>query len=413
MKKLIGPFRQIIPLTDIPLRGALQEEQMQIIPNGGILIEGDKILEVDSFDKLAQNARTVKTEVHLLEGDFVCLPGLIDAHTHICFGGSRAMDYAARNAGKTYLEIARAGGGIWSSVSHTRAASQLELAAGVKKRAQRHLQEGVTTIEVKSGYGLNVAQELKMLRAIAEANRETQADLIPTCLATHIVPKDFDGDDRAYAEHIVRELFPLLQDEQLCQRIDIFVEETAFSKPVALDYLSEAKRQGFDLTVHADQFHTDGSAVAIAVGARSADHLEASGEAEIKALTQSEVIPVALPGASLGLGVGFAPARKLLDAGCSRAIASDWNPGSAPMGDLLMQAAVLGAYEKLNTTEVFAALTKRAAAALGLSDRGELQGGKLADFIAFPTDDYREILYQQGKLRPELVWKRGRGFKSP
>ncbi len=164
---------------------------------------------------------------------------------------------------------------------------------------------------------------------------------------------------------------------------------------------------GFELTVHADQFTMGGSAVAVKFDALSADHLEASGEKEIKVLAQSNTIAVALPGASLGLGCGFTPARKILDQGGGLAIASDWNPGSAPMGDLLAQASILATFEKLSTAEVFAGITFRAAAALGLNDRGKIWPGFLADFILFPTSDYREILYQQGKLKPEMVWKSG------
>ena len=164
---------------------------------------------------------------------------------------------------------------------------------------------------------------------------------------------------------------------------------------------------GFDLVVHADQFTTGGSRIAVETGALSADHLEASTDIEIKQLAASDTVAVVLPGASLGLGIGFAPARKLLDAGASMAIASDWNPGSAPMGDLLTQAAILGAFEKLSTAETFAALTFRAAKALNLNDRGTIEPGKLADMQAFPCADYREILYHQGKLKPAKVWKRG------
>ena len=164
---------------------------------------------------------------------------------------------------------------------------------------------------------------------------------------------------------------------------------------------------GFDITVHADQFSTDGSRVAAEVGAVSADHLEASGEAEIALLKDAGVVATVLPGASLGLGMHYAPARQMLDGGLCLAIATDWNPGSAPMGDLLLQAAVLGAAEKLTTAETLAAITTRAARALNLSDRGSLAKGQLADMIAFPTDNYKEILYFQGKLKPAIVWKRG------
>ena len=405
--QLIGPFKQLLPMNGLPLRGALAEATLNVIPNGGILVKNDKILAVDTYSQLQKKATSLKATIYLLEKDYVGLPGFIDAHTHICFAGSRAMDYAARNAGVSYLDIAKAGGGIWSTVEHTRAASQEELENGIIRRANRHLREGVTTIEVKSGYGLSYEAELKMLYAIKSANAQHSCDLIPTCLAAHILPKDFAGTEKDYLNHLLNDLLPQIQQEHLSNRVDIFIEDTAFSKKGARDYLKMAKKLGFSLTAHADQFSIGGSQIAIETGAISADHLEASGQKEIEELAESKVIPVALPGASLGIGCDFAPARKLLDAGCSLAIASDWNPGSAPMGDLLMQAAVLGVYQKLSSAEIFAALTFRAAAALGLTDRGILAPNKLADFIAFPCSDYREILYHQGKIKPEEVWKRG------
>ena len=340
-------------------------------------------------------------------GDYVALPGLVDCHTHLCFGGSRARDFALRNAGKTYLEIAQAGGGIWDTVTQTRSLDQETLAGITAKHANRLLAEGTTTIEVKSGYGLSVAEELKMLRAIKQASAGTAADLIPTCLAAHGCPKDWKGSPSDYLTEIANQLFPVLLAENLCTRIDAFVEKSAFSPEEITPYLERAKQLGFDLTIHADQFSTGGSAVAVRLGARSADHLEASGEPEILALASSNTVAVALPGASIGLGMAFTPARKLLDQGASLAIASDWNPGSAPMGDLLAQASILATFEKLTTAEVLAGITFRASAALGLTDRGKLTTGQLADFILFPTADYREILYQQGKMKPVGVWKRG------
>ncbi|MGI9547903.1 MAG: imidazolonepropionase, partial [Flavobacteriaceae bacterium] len=331
----------------------------------------------------------------------------IDAHTHICFGGSRARDYAKRNAGKSYLEIAREGGGIWDTVSKTREASIQELIKGIVKRSKLHLKNGTTTIEVKSGYGLSVDEELKMLRAISEANEQISTDLIATCLAAHIPPKDFKGSSEEYLKLISRELFPRLIEEKLSSRVDIFIEESAFSVLEAMSYLREAQRMGFELTIHADQFSTGGSEVAVALGALSADHLEASTDREIKILAGSSVISTALPGASLGLGCPFTPARKILDAGGALAIASDHNPGSAPMGDLLTQSAILGAIEKLSNAEVLAGITFRAAAALNLDDRGTLSVDSLADLAVFHTDHYNEILYHQGNLKPCMVWKKG------
>ena len=407
-KKLIGPFKQLLPMTGIPLKGAVADEDLTIIENAGILLQDDVVVAVGKFNEILQQTDPEHTEIIRLEKDYVCLPGLIDSHTHICFGGSRANDYAMRNAGKTYLEISKAGGGIWDTVTQTRKQSQAELENGIIQRANKHLQNGVTTIEVKSGYGLSVDEELKMLRAIKNANKNIATDLVSTCLAAHMHPKDYQGSASEYLAEISQNLFSILKEEKLTNRIDAFIEEGAFTNEVISPYFTKAKAMGFDITVHADQFSTGGSKVAIDFNAVSADHLEASTDKEIDLLAKSDVISVALPGASIGLGCAFTPARKILDAGGAVSIASDHNPGSAPMGDLLTQASILGTFQKLSNTEVLSGITFRAAAALNLKDRGKIESGLLADFIAFPTANYKEILYQQGQLKPELVWKRGK-----
>lgn len=394
-------------MWELPLRGALEDSSLPIINEGGIVIRGDQILEVGTYASLNGSALGKQAEKIEIDGDYVLLPGMIDAHTHSCFAGSRARDYAMRNGGQSYLEIAAAGGGIWDTVTQTRKASEAELTESLISRCQHFAALGITTLEVKSGYGLNPEEELKMLSAIHNAGDQVPQDLIATCLAAHMAPRDFSGSKTEYLNWIIKDLLPKIQNKSLATRVDAFVEETAFSPEEIRPYLEKAVEMGFDLTVHADQFTPGGSAVAIACGARSADHLEASGPSEIALFANSETIPVALPGASLGLGCAFTPARKLLDAGASLAIASDYNPGSAPMGDLLTQAAILGTFEKLSNTEVLAGITYRASAALGLEDRGVLAGGKRADLIAFPTADYREILYRQGQLRPEKVWIKG------
>ena len=404
---LIGPFRQLLPMAYLAERGPLPDEALQPIREGGLLLQGELLYRVGKFSDLRQEAAALQATVIELTEDFVALPGFIDVHTHLCFAGSRAQDYALRSAGKTYLEIAQAGGGIWDSVQQTRRASQEELTRLTVQRANRHLHNGVTTIEVKSGYGLSVVEELKQLRAIKEADNQVAADLVATCLAAHTLPRDYAGTPEEYLAEMAQQLLPQLIQEGLTQRVDAFLEQGAFSAAQIAPYFAAARRLGFQLTVHADQFSAFGSQVAVAVGALSADHLEASGETEIQLLAGSPTVAVALPGASLGLGCAFAPARRLLDAGASLAIASDWNPGSAPMGDLLTQAAILGTFEKLTAAEVLAGLTCRAARALGLADRGQLVPGLLADFLLFPTANYEEILYQQGQLKPAQVWKRG------
>ncbi len=404
--QLIGPFTQILPLSGLPMKGAIKDEQLTIIQNGGVIVADGLIVAVGDYHQLIHQYPQV--ELERIEKQAVLLPGFVDCHTHICYGGNRAKDYALRIAGKSYLEIAKAGGGIWDSVTQTRLADTDALVNAIQERANRHLSEGVTTIEVKSGYGLSVEQELKQLTAIQIANQSVAADLIPTCLAAHILPKDFQGNAKSYLEMIVKELLPQLQQQNLAKRIDIFIEESAYCSEDAIPYLQAAKAMGFDITIHADQFTTSGSAVAVELGAVSADHLEASTEKEIQLLANSDTVAVVLPGASLGLGMQYAPARKLLDAGACVAIASDWNPGSAPMGDLLAQAAIISAAEKLSTTETLAALTFRAAKALNLSDRGMIAPQQLADLQAFPCADYREILYYQGKMKAFGVWKKGR-----
>jgi imidazolonepropionase len=380
----------------------LNDEQLHIIQQGGVLVNDGLIADVGDFEKLRK--ANPSAQIEEIKGDHVLLPGFVDCHTHICFAGSRAKDHAMRNSGKTYLEIAQSGGGIWDSVTQTRAADEAMLTNLLLQRVQRHLAEGVTTIEIKSGYGLSIDTELKQLKAIQNAADKTLATLISTCLAAHMVPRDFDGSAQEYLNHILNDLLPVIKRKRLAGRVDIFIEQSAFNSSDALYYLSKAKQTGFEVTVHADQFTTGGSEVAVKARAASADHLEASGDYEINLLAKADTVAVTLPGASLGLGMPYAPARKLLNAGTCLAIASDWNPGSAPMGDLLLQAAVMAAAEKLSAAEVYAGLTFRAAQALKLNDRGTLAKGKLADMQAYPCADYREILYQQGKLKPATVW---------
>ncbi|MBF9254865.1 imidazolonepropionase [Pontibacter sp. 172403-2] len=403
---LIGPFSQILTMENLPVAGPIADGRLQVLEQGGVLVQGEKIIKTGRYTQLHHEAVEHKYKLELIREPMVLLPGLIDAHTHMCFAGSRASDYALRVAGKSYLEIARTGGGILDSVRKTRDASIVELVELLKRRCDRHLSEGVTTCEVKSGYGLTVDDELKMLEVIRLVNRHHALDLVPTCLAAHMLPPEFT-DAEVYLAHIVSELLPQVLEQDLAGRVDIFVEDTAFTEKAATKYLLAAKDMGFDLTVHADQFSTGGSRVAAEAGSVSADHLEASTEVEIALLQEAGTVATVLPGASLGLGMRYAPARKMLDGGLCLAIATDWNPGSAPMGDLLLQAALLGASEKLMTAETLAAITSRAAHALYLTDRGILATGKLADMIAFPTENYKEILYFQGKLKPKIIWKKG------
>ncbi len=400
--RLIGPFKQVVTLANLPLRGKLLDEQLEIIADGGILTDQDRILKVGNYETLKSENPDVETEE--IVGEQVALPAFVDSHTHICFGGNRANDFAMRNAGKTYLEIAESGGGIWSSVQHTRKAPEEELLKILLERIRFLLELGITTIEVKSGYGLDVENELKMLRIIKKARETTKATLVPTCLSAHLKPRDFEGNNEEYLQYILTEILPKVKEENLANRVDIFIEKSAFQPNESRDFLLQAKELGFEITVHADQFTPGSSRIAVEVGAKSADHLEATIDEDIEFLAKSETVATALPGASLGLGEKFTPARKLLDAGAIVAIASDWNPGSAPMGNLITQASVLAAFEKLTTAEVLAGITFRSAFALGLQDRGILAEGMKADFVTFRTNNFQNVLYNQGSLKSEHVY---------
>lgn len=412
--KLLGPFKQIVTLNNLPLRGKISDEQLEVIENGGILINSEnKIEEIGNYDVIANKTmQSLSNSPTLQFSNSVVLPTFVDCHSHICFGGNRANDFAMRNSGKTYLEIAEKGGGIWSSVQHTRNASEEELLEKVLERINRLISLGITTIEIKSGYGLNLESELKMLRVIKKAQEKTKATLVPTCLSAHLKPKDFDGTSEEYLQYILDEILPKVKKENLAKRVDIFIEKSAFQPKESQHFLQKAKELGFEITVHADQFTAGSSRIAVEVGAVSADHLEATIDEDIEYLANSETVAVALPGASIGLGEPFAPARKILDNNGILAIASDWNPGSAPNGNLILQASILATYQKLSTAEVLAGITFRAAKALNLNDRGILKKGMKADFVVYETDNFQNILYNQGSLAASEVYIDGEKIKN-
>lgn len=403
--KLIGPFKQLVTLRNLPLRGKIADEMLEVISNGALLVSDGKIVEVAQLPVLRDKFPEVLLEE--IEGEKTVFPAFVDAHTHICFGGNRANDFALRNAGKSYLEIAEAGGGIWSSVQHTRNATGEELLETLLQRIDFLLRLGISTIEIKSGYGLDAENELKMLRVIDAARKKTPATLVSTCLAAHLKPRDFSGSSSDYLEYIFTEILPVVKAENLAKRVDIFIEKSAFQPEESSDFLLKAKNMGFEITVHADQFTSGSSRVAVEVGAKSADHLEATTDEDIAYLAASDTVAIALPGASLGLGEPFTPARKILDANGILAIASDWNPGSAPMGNLLTQASILASYQKLTNAEVLAGITFRAAHTLNLHDRGILENGKKADFVIFDTDNHQNVLYRQGSLVPAAIYIEG------
>ena len=389
-------------MVNLPERGAISDNSLEIIDDGGVVIEDGKIIEVGDFLSLSKNDLDVKEITY----PCVLLPGFIDSHTHVCHYGNRSDEYAKRNSGISYQQILEEGGGIHNTMNSTSNSTDEQLTDDTLNRLKRHFQEGVLTCEVKSGYAPNLEDEVRMLRIINEIDSSNDIDLIPTCLAAHVTPKIYESSKK-YLDSIVNELLPIIKEENLSNRVDIFIEEKAFSVTEASNFLEKIKSD-FYITAHANQFTSGGLKVGVDNGAVSVDHLEVITDQEIDYLSKSDTTGVVLPGCSLGLGIPFAPARKLLDYNCKVSIASDWNPGSAPMGDLLMQASLLGSTEKLSNAEVLAGITCRAANALSLEDRGSLENGKIADMIGFKTNDFRDILYNQGKLKPSFICKRGK-----
>lgn len=395
MSTLFGPFRQILTMAGLPDRGALKDDALDVRCEAGVLVEAGEIKDIGPFQDLRPKAATIVE----IEGDQVLVPGLIDSHTHICYAGDRFADYAMKLSGATYEDILREGGGIRHTVRETRKAADETLRPLTARRVDSLRRAGVTTFESKSGYGLDVETELRQLRIIRDLGG------VPTCLAAHVMPDGFE-DMVGYLKMLRLELLPRLKAEGI-RRVDLFWDAVAFHGDAAISYLEAARLAGFDVTVHADQFSRGGTRAAVRVGAVSADHLEVITTDDIEILARSRTAATALPGACIGLGMPYPPARKLLDAGCSLVIATDWNPGSAPNGNLLMQASVLAMAQKLTSAETWAAITIRAAAVLALSDRGSLEPGKRADMVAFPAADYRAILHAQGSMPPSGVWIAG------
>lgn len=407
MTLLVGPFTQLLTLNHLPTTGHIDDAKLEVLSDIYLLIKEGTIIGMGPKEDFSDGT----IEIFEISSPSVCVPGFIDCHTHICWEGSRSHEYTMKLEGRSYQEIAKSGGGILSTVATTKRATLEQLISNMLTRADTLVKNGITTCEVKSGYGLTVEDERKMLQAIIGTNQSHPLTFIPTFLGAHIPPSETSAKE--YLEMLVSKLLPYIAKDYGVKRVDIFIEEKAFSIPDARHYLKIAKKMGYHLIIHGDQFSSGGSDLAAELGALSVDHLERISIESARRLKHSGVIPVVLPGASLGLGIPFPPAKMLLDEGLPLAIASDWNPGSAPMGDLLIQCALLGVYQKLSIAEMLAGITVRAAKALSLNDRGILSIGKKADFAVFPTNNYQDIFYYQGSLKPSYVFKEGQPILTP
>jgi imidazolonepropionase len=277
MKKLTGPFKQIISMDHLPINGPIKDSDMSIVENGAVIIKDGEIIAIDDFEILNKNHRIPVEEI---SDEAILLPGIVDAHTHICFAGSRSLDYSKKIEGITYQKILEEGGGIYNTVNKTRSASFEALKFQTSKRIERHFFSGITTIEIKSGYGLSLTDEIKMLEVIASLNATSIPDLVPTCLAAHVKPKEFVHNSD-YLNFILSDILPVIKRKNLTNRVDIFIEKNAFKPNESKIFLKEARKSGFSLTIHADQFSIGGSLVAASSGAVSADHLEVSGSRSV------------------------------------------------------------------------------------------------------------------------------------
>jgi imidazolonepropionase len=323
------------------------------------------------------------------------IPGLVDCHTHLAFGGWRADEFEQRIQGKSYLDIARAGGGIMSTVARTRAASPPSL----KERCRGFLEEivrlGVTTIEAKSGYGLDVENELKLLRVYRELGESSSVDIIPTYLGAHVVPPEFRDRRAEYVDLVTDRMIPAIAQEGLADFCDVFVEESAFTVEEARRILLRARQAGLGLKLHADQLTSGGGAeLAAELQAASADHLECISDGGVAALAAAGTVAVSLPLASVYLNHAPLPARKLIDAGAAVAVATDFNPGSAPSYHLPLAMTLACTIQRMVPAEVLKGATLLAARAVGREAvTGSIEVGKRADFAVIDAPDVSHWLY--------------------
>jgi imidazolonepropionase len=379
-----------------------------IIENGAVVVEDDRVAWVGSTSNLPAFPSSSST-VFDAAGKIV-IPGLIDSHTHLIFTGSREEEFEQRLRGSSYQEIASRGGGINATVRHVRQSSKAELKETAGKRLNRLLSYGVTTVEVKSGYGLTLNDEIKCLEVIADLNAEGPWELIPTFLGAHAIPPEFADNRNGYVHLLVDEMLPEIARCRLARFCDVFCEVGAFSLTETETILTKARELGFGLKLHADELSPLGGAeLAARMGAASADHLLCITEAGIEAMARSETVATLLPGTAFFLGMNYAPARKLIDRGVRVALASDCNPGTCPTENLPLIGVMACTQMKMLPSEVLTALTRHGAKAVDCPERlGSIEVGKQADLIICDVPDYRQLFYHFGVNHVWRVIKRGR-----
>ena len=386
-----------------PKRGSAMFD-VGIIADGAVVVVGDRIMGVGTSAEIL--AEFSSENVVDADGRVVC-PGFVDPHTHIVYAGDRLNEFELKIKGTEYLEILASGGGIISTVKNTRAATVETLVEKGLARLDKMLKCGTTTCEIKTGYGLDTETEIKMLQVIAELDRLHAIDIVPTFLAAHTVPPEFNGNTDGYVDLICNKMLELAWNwygrSHFYMSVpffaDVFTERNAFDAMQSRRIFETAAGIGFGIKAHVDQFtNLGGSSVAMSVGATSIDHLDAISEEEITQLAASDTIGIVIPTENFSAGkTKFANARKMVDAGCVIALSTDFNPGSAPCPSQPMAMAIACRYQNLLPTEAFNAATINAAFAIGVGEKvGSIEVGKQADLLIIDSDDYRSVCYEFG-----------------
>jgi imidazolonepropionase len=374
--------------------------ELGIIENGALIIEDGRIAATGSYPEL--RTRIPPHAVQIDAQGRCVTPGFVDAHTHLVFAGNRAAEFEQRIGGATYQQIAAAGGGILRTVALTRAATEDDLLAAARRHLDWMLRSGTTTIEAKSGYGLDRATELKMLRVLRRLNEEGPARgacgprIVPTLLGAHTVPQEFAGRREEYVRFVAEELIPEVAAAKLARYCDVFCDDHAFTVDECRTVLTAARSHGLGLRIHAEQFRPGtGAALAAELGAATADHLETANEETLVELRAAGVQPVLLPGSVFCLRrTEYPPARAMVEAGLAIVLATDFNPGSSPVASMPFILSLACLQMALTPAEALTAATINAAHSLGLgNDVGSLEAGKQADLLIHECADYRELAY--------------------
>ncbi|MDI3298090.1 MAG: imidazolonepropionase [Bacillota bacterium] len=395
----------------LPRRGPAQGE-LGLVRDGFVAVDGGRILGAGPMRALPREWRRAREEVDA-RGRAV-LPGFVDPHTHLVYAGDRMDEFVLRIRGASYEEIARRGGGILSTVEATRRATAEELVEAALPRLRRMLAAGTTTAEVKSGYGLRLEDERKILEVVRRLGAEQAVELVPTFLGAHEVPpewRDRPGGETAYAEEVAGPMLEAVVREGLARSIDVFLERGVFGRATARRVLEAGRARGLLLRLHADQLGGDlgGAELAAELGARAADHLEHASRAGLEAMAGAGVAAVLLPGATLYLGSEAPPARSMVELGVAVALGTDSNPGSSPLESQAVTIALACTLLRLTPAEALVAATLNAAWVLGLEDRlGSLEAGKQADFLLLEEPTHVAVPYRLGSNLVRAVWKRGR-----